>query len=95
MPLVTEKTKLAIRDITVGLRGKIDAVNASNPLDTIVTDMWVSREPNGAYLHYKDGPDGAAVYLGPADVVRTIIAKTRPTPSPISVATLLAMASLW
>lgn len=73
MPLPTERTKDAVKDLIPGERRKIDVINPLDPTDRIITDIWVVEDYEGAHFAFQDGPIGGDVYLGPADQVRIAI----------------------
>lgn len=73
IPLPTERTKDAVKDLVPGERRKIDMVNPDDPTDRIITDIWVEEDYEGAHFAILDGPVGGEAYLGPADEVRIAI----------------------
>lgn len=73
IPLPTERTKDAVKDLQPGERRKIDVINPKDPTDRIITDIWVVEDAEGAHFTFQDGALGGAAYLGPADQVRIAI----------------------
>ncbi|MRW84591.1 hypothetical protein GJ698_10890 [Pseudoduganella sp. FT26W] len=76
IPLATERTKDAVKDLIPGERRKIDLVNPLDPTDRLISDIWVVEDSDGAHFTYQDGPVGGDAYLGPADQVRIAIEET-------------------
>lgn len=70
IPLATERTKDAVKDLVPGERRKIDVVNPLDETDRLITDIWVVEDYEGAHFAYLDGPLGGEAYLGPADHTR-------------------------
>lgn len=73
LPLATERTKDAVKDLVPGERRKIDVINPLDETDRLITDIWVVEDYEGAHFTYQDGPMGGEAYLGPADQVRIAI----------------------
>jgi len=73
IPLATERTKDAVKDLGPGERRKIDVINPLDATDRIITDIWVVEDDEGAHFTFEDGALGGDVYLGPADQVRIAI----------------------
>jgi hypothetical protein len=73
IPLPTERTKDAVKDLLPGERRQIDVINPLDETDRLITDIWVVEDFEGAHFSYQDGPVGGDVYLGPADQVRIAI----------------------
>lgn len=73
IPLATERTKDAVKDLGPGEKRKIDVINPKDPTDRLITDIWVIEDDEGAHFSFQDGPLGGVAYLGPADEVRIAI----------------------
>ncbi len=73
IPLATERTKDAVKDLQPGERRKMDVINPKDATDRIITDVWVVVDAEGAHFSFQDGALGGDAYLGPADQVRIAI----------------------
>jgi hypothetical protein len=74
LPLATERTKQAVKNLLPGGRDKIDVVSIANHAQRAVVEAWIVADEDGpVHFLYEDGPGGHDVQFGFADEVREAI----------------------
>lgn len=75
IPLATERTKQAVKNLRPGGREKIDLVNALDAGDRVEADAWLVEDGQGVHFRFRDSAGGHEIEFGFADQVRETIAE--------------------